>query len=77
MITFANEKYVKFMVSPNYERIFKKEEDSIVELIKELRMRLLLNRNTKFIMGRSSLVNCTKNIIDSVEQYIIADLYSG
>lgn len=75
MITFANEKYVKFMVSPNYERIFKKEEDSIVELIKELRMRLLLNRNTKFIMGRSSLVNCTKNIIDSVEQYIIADLY--
>lgn len=74
VITFANEEYVHYFVSPNYEIIYNEDVRAVFNIIKEIKDRLVLDINTNYSMGRSALMNTVKNTIDAVEQYSLSNV---
>lgn len=73
VINYSNQKYIKYFISPNYERIYEEDTKKTANVINDFILNQKFGRTTKEVLGRPFLVNTANNIIDCVEQYSITD----
>lgn len=73
-IGYETLKYVRFFVSPNYERIYSEEIRYVIRMIEEQCKLVRFNRNTILISKDRINSNIFNNLYDCIEQKNLADL---
>lgn len=73
-IGYETLKYIRFFISPNYERIYAEEIKHVIRMIEEQCKLVEFNRNTILISKDRVNSNIFNNLYDCIEQKNLADL---
>lgn len=74
VVQYEAVRYIKFLISPNYEHIFGNELKEIKDIYLEAMTRVVFNRNTIITLGNELTHNISANLIDCIKQYSLENL---
>lgn len=73
-VDYSNHKYVQFMISPNYNKIYETSCVNIDRIIYQRIETIIVDRNTKYRFNRQYTQNRCINTYDSLRQYNANDI---
>lgn len=76
VITYLNCKYTKFVVFPNYDKLYKYETVKLELVLQTEIQRAIMNKNTNIVFDGKMGKNYLENIIDAMNNNFIGELKS-
>ena len=77
LVNYLNHKYVHYIITPNYDKVFRLETVRIRYMLAKTVENVMYNRNTGIIFEKAASKNCLFNMKDAFYQNTLADLIDG
>jgi len=74
VVDYANFKYMRYMISPNYDKIYAEECKLIKKIVYQRMEVIIVDRNTRYRFNSQYTVNRFVNTYDSLYQYNAGDI---